>query len=57
MRCLQKNPSKRPDIRVLLKDPWLTNNGQDPLQEVCDDQEFTVDEDDLKEALTLLDKV
>jgi len=50
-KCLDKNPETRITIRDLMEHPWLTNNGQEPLDNVYGEEEFwIVEEDDMPPA-------
>lgn len=47
---MKKNPKERAQIESLVKDPWLTDFGRDPIQ-VMNSEFPQIDDEDIKRAV------
>lgn len=52
LKCLVRNPKERANIGQLAVDPWLTDNGADPLT-VQSNEPININRDDLQSVLVL----
>jgi serine/threonine protein kinase len=50
-RCLEKDPKKRSTIADLMKHPWVTDGGKEPLINVSLDINFEVTENEKQNAM------